>query len=357
LVKVIMNEERIEFFEVFPWDKNFETGISKIDEEHKRLVDILNHLAAHLANRSHPVTLTKYFDELAEYADYHFKSEEKIWKTYFEGDEWNTNHIQTHQSFITNVVKLRSEEGEISLDQIIQDVVSFLSKWLAYHILDTDKRMAIAVHEMKSGCSITEAKRLADEKMSGSMQVLVETVLSMYEKLSARTMDIMREKTLRRKAEMAMLEAKEEAERANRTKSMFLANMSHEIRTPMNGIIGMLEVLSHSPLDEDDHKKVETIRYSANTLLNIVNEILDFSKIEAGKVEIENSEMRIEDVLDQTATLLSTIAADKKAEFVQFVDPKIPLKVYGDELRLQQALTNLVGGVCQRSCPTFLTQP
>jgi hemerythrin-like metal-binding protein len=68
-----LTQETIEFFEIFPWDKNFETGISEIDEQHKQLVDILNHLAAHLANRSHPATLNRYFDALAEYADYRFQ--------------------------------------------------------------------------------------------------------------------------------------------------------------------------------------------------------------------------------------------------------------------------------------------
>ena len=191
----------IAFFEIFPWDKNFETGIAVIDEQHKRLVEILNQLAAHLANRSSAVKLNQIFDELADYADHHFKTEEKIWSTYFKDDEWFTRHELTHGSFISDVIALKNEQEDKLLDDVVQDVVSFLSKWLAYHILDTDKRMAKAVLAIEAGDSIEHAKVLANEEMNGSMQVLIDTVLTMYESISVRTLDLMREKTLRKQAE------------------------------------------------------------------------------------------------------------------------------------------------------------
>lgn len=87
---------------------------------------------------------------------------------------------------------------------MIYDIVSFLTQWLAYHILDTDKRMAIAVKLIESGESIEQAKSRSNEKMSGSMQVLINTVLTMYDNLSSRTMDLMREKSLRKQAEMEL---------------------------------------------------------------------------------------------------------------------------------------------------------
>lgn len=199
-----MNNEDIEFFEIFPWHKNFETGVDIIDEQHKKLVDILNQLAAHLANRSKPITLNKVFDELASYADYHFKTEEKIWLTYFKDDKWFSNHEDTHESFIDKVIALKKEEDKKPLDDVIQDIVSFLAKWLAFHILDSDKRMAIAIKYLDEGQSLEQAKNNSNEEMSGSTKVLIETVLTMYDSLSNRTMELMREKTLRKQAERAL---------------------------------------------------------------------------------------------------------------------------------------------------------
>lgn len=192
------------FFEVFPWHKNFDTGISIIDEQHRMLVDILNKLASHLANRSNAKILNNIFDELANYADYHFKTEEKIWSAHFKDDVWSTSHERTHESFINDVLALKAEENQKSLDAVIHDIVFFLTRWLAYHILDSDKRMAKAVNAMALGDSIEQAKNRANEEMNSSMPVLINTVLSMYDNLSSRTMDLVRERTLRQQAEAAL---------------------------------------------------------------------------------------------------------------------------------------------------------
>jgi len=204
-----LSQSEIEVFNIFPWDKNFETGIAIIDEQHQQLVHILNQLAAHLANRSTPLTLNKIFNELADYADYHFKTEEKIWTTHFKDDDWYTSHEKTHQSFTNKIKTLKDNEISKPLDDVIHDVVSYLSHWLAYHILDTDKRMAKVVLALESGDSLEQAKNHANEEMSGSMKVLIDTVLTMYDSLSGRTLDLMREKALRKQAENALLESEE----------------------------------------------------------------------------------------------------------------------------------------------------
>jgi hemerythrin-like metal-binding protein/PAS domain S-box-containing protein len=204
-----MNESDIVFFEIFPWSANFETGIELIDEQHKQLVNILNQLAAHLANRSNGIKLNEIFDKLANYAEYHFKSEEKIWRDYFGDDEWYHGHHETHGSFIQEVIALKNNSDEKSLDEVVYEIIAFLSKWLAYHILDTDKRMAIVIKDMQSGLSLEEAKSDSAQKMEGLMQVVIETALAMYESLSKRTLDLMREKSLRLKAENALKQSEE----------------------------------------------------------------------------------------------------------------------------------------------------
>ncbi|MGB5965795.1 MAG: bacteriohemerythrin [Sulfurimonadaceae bacterium] len=205
----MISNDGIVYFEIFPWNKNFEIGIELIDEQHRQLVLILNRLAAHLANRSDEIILNEIFDELADYADYHFKTEETIWSAHFKDDDWFTNHEATHGSFIHKVIALKNNDSNKPLDDVIHDIVSFLSKWLAYHILDTDKRMAKAVHALESGASIEEAKMQANDEMSGSMKVLINTVLDMYDNLSNRTLDLMREKALRKQAEEALSRSEE----------------------------------------------------------------------------------------------------------------------------------------------------
>ncbi len=192
------------YFEIFPWSKNFETGIALIDEQHRELVHILNRLAAHLANRSDEIVLNEIFDELADYADYHFKTEEAIWSAHFGDDEWYLDHEATHVSFIDKAILLKENRDQKPLDDVIHDIVSFLSKWLAYHILDTDKRMAKAALALESGASMDQAKIQANDEMSGSMKILIHTVLSMYDSLSDRTLELMREKALRQQAEDAL---------------------------------------------------------------------------------------------------------------------------------------------------------
>ncbi len=200
-----LNTNDIEYFEIFPWNQNFETGIAIVDEQHKRLVEILNGLAAHLANCANLSTLNDIFAELADYADYHFKTEEQVWAEYLEGDTWYISHQETHTSFMDEVVRLKQEEGKKPFDEVIQNIVSFLSHWLAYHILDTDKRMAKMLQAMQAGKDREAARNQANAEMNGAMRLLIDTVLKMYDSLSTRSMALMREKTLRKQAEAKLL--------------------------------------------------------------------------------------------------------------------------------------------------------
>ncbi len=137
--------------------------------------------------------------------------------------------------------------------------------------------------------------------------------------------------------------ARIEAEAASEAKSTFLATMSHEIRTPMNGVLGMLEVLERSPLDDEQRHMTETITKSATSLLAIIDDILDFSKIEADGIEIERIATPLREVCESAMTLIAPEAEQKGLDLALIVEPDVAPSIYTDPLRLRQILINLLG--------------
>ncbi|MDN5350166.1 MAG: hypothetical protein PWQ54_1562 [Bacteroidales bacterium] len=138
-------------------------------------------------------------------------------------------------------------------------------------------------------------------------------------------------------------EAKRIAEEATTAKSAFLATMSHEIRTPLNGIIGMAELgLMDEEIGSLQRERLLDIKTSGESLLEIINEILDISKIEADKLELEEIEFSIREVIEKVVNLLSVKIFQEKLEFVCEIDPDIPDILIGDPLRIRQILINLL---------------
>ncbi len=334
--------------EIFPWNENFSTGIEEIDVQHKRLIELLNILVSHLAFQSEAPALNKVFEELKDYTAVHFSTEERIWHRYFNNDAWESWHQDAHHDFVAKVIELKEKESSETSDQVIEEIVSFLTHWLALHIIESDKRMAKVALAMPTGISLERAKEMANKEMTGATRVLIDTVMSMYDNLANRTIQMTREINRRvkveeelRLAQAEQVRLKEEAVAATQAKSAFLAHMSHEIRTPMNAIIGMSHLALQTELDHQQRNFIEKVSFSAESLLAIINNILDYSKIEAGKFELEHIEFRLEDVFANLANLIGMMADEKELELMFDLPADLPAGLIGDPVRLGQILINL----------------
>ena len=161
------------------------------------------------------------------------------------------------------------------------------------------------------------------------------------------------------KSQRAMLKAQEESinsqkrlqeavkyrnqsEADNRAKSAFMAMMSHEIRTPLNGVLGMVELLQHTRLDQQQRQYIDTIADSGESLLSILNDILDLSKIESGKLQIEQRPLDLHELINNALMLYSRQGREKNLRFIANIHPPLFRTIVADELRLKQILINFI---------------
>lgn len=136
--------------------------------------------------------------------------------------------------------------------------------------------------------------------------------------------------------------AREAAEAASRAKTAFVATMSHEIRTPLNGVLGHLELLARSPLQPDQHERLQRIRLSADSLMAIISDVLDFSKIEAGQLDIDPLPFALRPLIEQAALLYAPEAQRKDVKLYYAIDPALEETFIGDVHRIRQILNNLL---------------
>jgi signal transduction histidine kinase/CheY-like chemotaxis protein len=185
------------------------------------------------------------------------------------------------------------------------------------------------------------------ESLRASLEQMVALLETRYRALEASEEEVRRlNESLERRVAERTAELRESETRlaeASRTKSEFVANISHEIRTPLNGILGLVHLVSKTPLTAEQRDLVARVRASSQTLLAVINQVLDFSKIEAGALVLDEVVFRVEDVVRNALAVLSGRAEEKGLDLGLRLPPDVPKAVVGDPLRLGQVLLNLVG--------------
>jgi two-component system sensor histidine kinase/response regulator len=182
---------------------------------------------------------------------------------------------------------------------------------------------------MKSGSRIVSTHR----KLERSNRELLKSRNELEERVKERTQEL--------------AAAKEAAQEASRLKSDFLANMSHEIRTPLNGIVSMIDLLIDSPLTSEQLQDAKTVQECAATLRGLICDVLDFSKIEAGKLVLDRSVFNLHELLRRTVNTLRASTAETLATISVSLAEDLPTHIEGDEVRIQQVLTNILSNACK----------
>ncbi|ACE83837.1 response regulator [Cellvibrio japonicus] len=228
-------------------------------------------------------------------------------------------------------------------------IIALFIIWLVHTLLTRHIKIIANYTRNLNLESLTKPLKLQRMKMD-SMPDELDNVVNAINHMRETLLDDIEQ---RHAIELALLSEKEEkletrrqknaAEDASRAKSQFLATMSHEIRTPMNGVIGMLDMLRDTPLDENQKHYIDVIHRSGETLLSIINDILDYSKIEAGKMQLEEMVFELDDLVENCIQLFGATANKRNIELFGGLNPDVPRRLRGDPTRLRQIIINLLG--------------
>ncbi len=346
-----------------PWSNDYLTGISIVDEQHRHLIELINKAAPILATTElqHHDQQQQLLDALIDYAGYHFATEDNLMVERAIDSRHLQHHRQLHTEFAEHVAFLRMQfdKGE---DLNGNEILRFLSNWLAFHILNEDQHMAQELGIIDAGMQPdaaydqiegNKAKLLLDAN-----KVLVNALVNLFSQLTEQNR-ILSEKNIkiqsnhqelddyRKNLEQqvidrtkALLRAKEAAESASAAKSRFLAMISHELMTPMNAIIGFAHLLSRANIPEKHLLQAKRILQSSEQLHSLLNEVLQYARLESGEINTHNQGFQALSLLQTIAEKIQRKASDKALEIKMRIDPELPT-LTGDDRLLGMALEAL----------------
>lgn len=238
---------------------------------------------------------------------------------------------------------------------LILAISLFLFLFLRWRIFDKLSELIHVLQAIKNGQLDVRLKvsQKADElsEMAANFNTMMDRLVYSYRELEGSrhrleglNEQLRTEVTERKQIAVALRQAKQDAEFANRAKSVFLANMSHEIRTPMNAILGYAHLLLRDlSLTESQQKALQTIARSGNHLLDLINDILDISKIEAGRMELKAESFDLRELLDDLAAMFYLRCQEKQLAWYLHIPDCANMTVCGDAGKLRQVLINLLG--------------
>ncbi|MFO8033285.1 MAG: PAS domain S-box protein [Desulfohalobiaceae bacterium] len=253
-----------------------------------------------------------------------------------------------------DAIVIMDEQGKISF---WNPAAESIFGYTAQEVLGTDLHQQLAPKEHQKafeeafpefkhsghGNAVGQILELEAYRKDGKLITISLSLSAFKKKGQWHAMGIVRDITEHKNTQQELLQAKQDAEAANKAKSEFLANMSHEIRTPLNGIMGVMQLLQGADLDADLMEYVGIANNAADRLARLLSDILDLSMVEAGKLEFEQEAFSLSDLCNSVSNLFLLQAKDKGLELECFIDHCLPDRVLGDEKRVEQILFNLVG--------------
>lgn len=353
------------------WNNAFVTGIEIVDQQHQRLVDMLNQLAELLLNSAtiNQQDAKGLIDGLVSYVAEHFSTEERLMQQFEVDPRHSQHHVHSHRDF-ANKVSYTLEQ--FSKDQSLSGVelLQFLSNWLIFHILGEDQKMAREIEAIQSGLSPSQAYDAvqgSDAEISSSANdVLVNALVSLYAQLSKqqhlliqqnanianahaeldRYRQILEQQvslktTELRQTNAALLLALDKANAASTAKTRFLAVISHELLTPINVILGFASLIEHAEIPDKQRGQAKKISQAGKELNSLLNEVLTYSRLDANELNIEAVIFLPGALLSIAVDRMKAQAREKNLELNHDAEPNFPC-LLGDEEHLRQAVEILL---------------